>query len=105
MMESMERWKGAWSWPDLWWKAGCGCMGYGGVLLYQCGKTERPFRVEPSEVIDLDECMLSGWSIKPLDLKEKQALIEKIEREFELGRKAREILAILREIGKLTDKK
>jgi len=96
---------GVLGWKEPWWKAGCGCMGYGKLLLRRCGADSEPagVMVVVNDIIDLERERLGKWVLEPLSLEEKAKLLKDIALEFELGRLARENLDTLRKIGKLTN--
>lgn len=99
---------GLWSWPDLWWKAACGCKGYGGLIIISChdpGNEIKPNTVQLIPYrIDMDNEVIGKLTVTPLTLQEKVDLITMVGKEFALGRLAREMLNVMREIGKLTNK-
>lgn len=98
---------GIWSWPDLWWKAQCGCKGYGRLVIMPCfdpGAGIRPSTIQLTPCpVDMGDASFGKLSVTPLTLQEKMDLIATVEREFALGRFAREMLKVMREIGKLTN--
>lgn len=97
---------GVWGWPDLWWKTKCGCIGYGAVVIMRCRDTAEPgpdFSIG-GEALNLDRCTFGAYILEPLTTGEKADVIGAMQRELALGRMAREMLNLLREIGKLTSK-
>jgi len=97
---------GLWSWPDLWWKAPCGCKGYGGLIILSCHDPEDQMKPNAIQLtpcrIDMDNETIGKLTVIPLTLKEKVDIIAMVGKEFALGRLAREVLKTMREIGKLT---
>lgn len=52
----------------------------------------------------MDNEVIGKLTVTPLTLQEKVDLITMVGKEFALGRLAREMLNVMREIGKLTNK-
>lgn len=92
---------GVWGWKELWWMADCGCMGYGKLLLKACEPPK--WRVEIDLGIDLEKEQYGAYKLNPLSFDKKAQLLKEFQREFELAVLSREVLTVLREIGKLTN--
>lgn len=97
---------GVWGWPNLWWKAKCGCKGYGSLLLYRCDDGTHPAGYELTVAspydLDLDNECMGAMKLEPMDIKEIENIIIAFRKKSKLAKLAEEILTTLRGIGKLT---